>query len=49
MKAEIAWRLGKRYSQDEPLNWGCGVDRLPEDLTRLRVAGHTLIGARSKD
>ena len=22
MKAEIAWRLGKRYAQDEPLDWG---------------------------
>ena len=26
-KAEIAWRLGKRYAQDEPLDWGCAVDR----------------------
>jgi hypothetical protein len=42
MKAEIAWRLGKRYVQDEPLDWGCGVDRLAEDLTRLREVGHTL-------
>jgi len=42
MKAEIAWRLGKRYVQDEPLAWGCGVDRLAEDLTRLREVGHTL-------
>jgi len=42
MKAEIAWRLGKRYVQDEPLDWGCAVDRLAEDLTRLREAGHTL-------
>jgi dihydropteroate synthase-like protein len=25
-RAEIAWRLGKRYSQDEPLQWGCQVD-----------------------
>jgi dihydropteroate synthase-like protein len=48
MKAEIAWRLGKRYSQDELLNWGCGADRLPEDLTRLRAAGHTLRGVGSK-
>jgi dihydropteroate synthase-like protein len=43
-KAEIAWRLGKRYMQDEPLDWGCAVDRAPEDLTRLRIAGHTLRG-----
>ena len=44
-KAEIAWRLGKRYAQDEPIDWGCAVDRDPEDLTRLREAGHTLRGA----
>jgi dihydropteroate synthase-like protein len=43
-KAEIAWRLGKRYIQDEPLDWGCAVDRGAEDLTRLRAAGHTLRG-----
>jgi hypothetical protein len=49
MKAEIAFRLGKRYSQDEPLDWGCGVDRVPEDLTRLRAVGHTLRGIRSDD
>jgi dihydropteroate synthase len=46
MKAETAFRLGKRYSQDEPLDWGCAVDRSPEDLTRLRAAGHTLRGVR---
>ena len=27
MKAEIAFMLGKRYAQDEPLDWGCGADR----------------------
>jgi hypothetical protein len=43
-KAEIAWRLGKRYAQDEPLDWGCAVDRNAEDLTRLRAVGHTLRG-----
>jgi dihydropteroate synthase-like protein len=42
MKAEIAFRLGKRYAQDEPLDWGCGTDRRAEDLTRLSAAGHTL-------
>jgi dihydropteroate synthase-like protein len=42
MKAEIAWRLGKRYAQDEPLDWGCAVDRPAEDLSRLRAVGHTL-------
>ncbi len=42
MKAEIALRLGKRYAQDEPLDWGCGADKRAEDTTRLSVAGHTL-------
>jgi len=43
MKAEIAFVLGKRYAQDEPLNWGVGADRKPEDLTRLAKRGHTLL------
>jgi dihydropteroate synthase-like protein len=42
MKAEIAWRLGKRYSQDEPLDFGCAADAASEDRTRLKAAGHTL-------
>jgi dihydropteroate synthase-like protein len=42
MKAEIAWRLGKRYAQDEPLDWGVAVDRATEDVARLARAGHTL-------
>jgi dihydropteroate synthase-like protein len=42
MKAEIAFRLGKRYTQDEPLDWGCATDRRDEDATRLSAAGHTL-------
>jgi len=46
MKAEIAWRLGKRYAQDSPLDWGCAADRPPEDLTRLAEAGHTLRAAK---
>jgi dihydropteroate synthase-like protein len=44
-KAEIAWRLGKRYIQDEPLDWGCAVERIVEDTTRLRERGHTLRAA----
>jgi dihydropteroate synthase-like protein len=42
MKAEIAWRLGKRYVQDEPLTWGVAVPAKPVDQTRLAEAGHTL-------
>lgn len=41
-KAEIAHALGKRYVQDEPLNWGCAAPILTRDRTRLAEAGHTL-------
>jgi dihydropteroate synthase-like protein len=47
-KAEIAWRLGKRYIQDEPLDWGSAVDRIVEDMTRLRERGHTLRAADAR-
>ena len=26
-RAQIAWQLGNRYVQDEPLKWGCAVPR----------------------
>ncbi len=41
-KAETAFSLGKRYVQDEPLDWGVAADRPEEDRTRLAKAGHTL-------
>ncbi|QRM57576.1 DUF6513 domain-containing protein [Sinorhizobium sp. BG8] len=41
-KAEIAWKLGKRYAQDEPLAWGVAVPEPEKDRTRLAEAGHTL-------
>ncbi|NML45589.1 dihydropteroate synthase [Ramlibacter sp. G-1-2-2] len=25
-RAQIAWQLGKRYVQDQPLDWGCATD-----------------------
>ncbi len=40
-KAETAWRLGKRYVQDEPLDWGASADRPDEDTTAFKKAGHT--------
>jgi hypothetical protein len=46
-KAEIAWRLAKRYAQDEPLDWGCAADPpRPDDETRLKAPGHTLAARR---
>jgi len=47
-KAEIAWRLAKRYTQDEPLDWGVAADAAAEDKTRLKEAGHTLIAKRKQ-
>jgi dihydropteroate synthase-like protein len=46
MNAEIAWRLGKRYAQDTPLDWGCAADRPTEHLTGLAEAGPTLHSKR---
>jgi dihydropteroate synthase-like protein len=41
-RAQLAWQLGKRYVQDEPLDWGCAVDRADEDPARFKEAGETL-------
>lgn len=47
-KAETAWRLGKRYAQDEPLDWGVGAELPEQDRLRLREAGHTLRGKKDR-
>ena len=49
MKAEIAWRLGKRYVQDEPLDWGVAASEAEADRTRLAEAGHTLKARKSRE
>ncbi len=49
MKAEIAWRLGKRYVQDEPLAWGVAAPAPEADRTRLAEAGHTLKARKNRD
>lgn len=48
MKAEIALALGKRYAQDEPLDWGCAAPRTARDITRVADAGYTLRAKRGK-
>ncbi len=45
-RAEIAFRLGKRYVQDEPLKWGCAVEEEAEDDRRFTPAGPTLAASR---
>jgi dihydropteroate synthase len=49
MKAEIAWRLGKRYVQDSPLDWGCAAEAASVDRTRLAEAGHTLRAKKARE
>ncbi|MGK6307992.1 DUF6513 domain-containing protein [Variovorax sp. DT-64] len=46
-RAEIAWQLGKRYVQDQPLDWGCAAPRATEDLARWCAPGTTMKAARS--
>lgn len=40
-RAEIAWQLGKRFDQDQPLDWGCEVDRPDDDLMAWHAPGST--------
>ena len=39
-RAEIAWRLGKRYAQDEPLDWGVAADAPPTTSQAQRGGAH---------
>jgi dihydropteroate synthase len=47
-RAQIAWQLGKRYSQDEELDWGCATERPPEDRLVHRAPGPTLAARRKR-
>jgi hypothetical protein len=45
-KAEMARALGKRYAQDNPLDWGVAAEKKSEDLTRHAPEGSTLKAAK---
>jgi dihydropteroate synthase len=45
-KAEMAWRLGKRYAQDNPLEFGIAAPKPASDLTQLAEEGATLKAKR---
>lgn len=47
-KAETAFQLGKRYTQDVPLSWGVATPAQEIDRTRLTEAGATL-SAKKKE
>ncbi len=42
-RAEIAWQLGKRFNQDQALNWGCAAKPTDEtiDVHTFKPAGTT--------
>lgn len=43
-RAQIAWQLGKRFTQDQQLNWGCAAQgaETEADLHTFKPAGSTL-------
>jgi dihydropteroate synthase len=41
-RAQIAWQLGKRYVQDQPLDWGVAVDASLQSLDAQCAPGTTL-------
>jgi hypothetical protein len=43
-RAQIAWQLGKRFTQDQQLNWGCAGQNVETeaDLHTFKPAGNTL-------
>ena len=40
-RAEIAWQLGKRYVQDEPLRWGCTLPAAADSTDEYQPEGRT--------
>lgn len=47
-KAEIAYALGKRFTQDGSLDWGVAAAKKTENLTRHATEGATLKAARKE-
>ncbi len=45
-RAQIAWQLGKRYTQDQELDWGVATERAQQDLSTQKKAGPTLHAGR---
>lgn len=41
-RAQIAWQLGRRYAQDEELQWGAAVEKKEQDLMAHCAPGTTL-------
>lgn len=50
-RAQIAWQLGKRFTQDQQLNWGCAGQKVETeaDLHTFKPAGNTLKKHHAED
>lgn len=48
-RAQIGWQLGKRYTQDQELNWGVATDTKQEDQSAYHAMGTTLQAKRKKN
>jgi len=46
--AEIAWKLGKRYVQDQPLDWGVAVETRAQDLNSWCAPGATMVTGKAR-
>ncbi len=49
-RAEISWQLGKRFTQDQALNWGCATDlnEVTIDMHTFKPAGSTFKAENKK-
>ena len=47
-KAQIAWQLGKRYTQDQELKWGCATILEEEDLIQQQAEGTTMTTGKKR-
>jgi dihydropteroate synthase-like protein len=45
-RAQVAWQMGKRYTQDEELEWGCALTQAEDDLTEQKAEGTTMTTGR---
>ena len=45
-RAQIAWQLGKRYTQDEELDWGCTTTKEQQDITQQKQQGPTMTSGK---
>ena len=41
--------LGKRYVQDQPLDWGCAVETAPASTDAWCAPGTTLVTGRARN